>query len=99
MKPLRAVAILMLAVVASTTPVRGQGPRGPAREITNITGDLYRVRNGAWATVFYVTSDGIILGDPINLAFSTWLKDQLAQRFKVPSTRAAARALRAASGW
>ncbi|HZJ32865.1 MAG TPA: MBL fold metallo-hydrolase [Vicinamibacterales bacterium] len=64
--------------------VAAQGPRGPARDITNVAGDLYRVRNGAWATVFYVTPDGIILGDPINVALSTWLKDQLAQRFKVP---------------
>jgi glyoxylase-like metal-dependent hydrolase (beta-lactamase superfamily II) len=79
-----ATVFLGPAQVGHYDAVAAQGPRGPAREITNITGDLYRVRNGAWATVFYVTPDGIILGDPINVAFSTWLKEQLAQRFKVP---------------
>jgi glyoxylase-like metal-dependent hydrolase (beta-lactamase superfamily II) len=84
MRHLRTAAMLLVCVVALTPSVIAQGPRGPAREITNVTGDLYRARNGAWATVFYVTPEGIILGDPINVAFATWLKEQLTQRFKVP---------------
>src|SRR5215210_3666428 len=87
----RTTGALMLAAVLFGPAEAGhyelaaaQGPRGPARDITQVAGDLYRVRNGAWATVFYVTPDGIILGDPINVALSTWLKEQLAQRFKVP---------------
>ena len=59
-------------------------PRGPVREIIPLTGDLYRARNGNWYTIFLVTRDGIILGDPINPAFATWLKDELGSRFKVP---------------
>ena len=59
-------------------------PRGPAREIIPLTGDLYRARNGNWYTIFLVTPDGIILGDPINPAFATWLKDELGRRFTVP---------------
>ena len=74
-------AALLLGIALSTVV---DAQRGPARDITNVTGDLYRARNGAWATIFYVTPGGIILGDPINTAFSTWLKEQLAQRFKVP---------------
>lgn len=66
---------LLLAMLAFAVIAAAQALRGPVREITNITGDLYRVRNGAWATVFYVTPDGIILGDPINVAFSTWRKE------------------------
>ena len=80
----RAAGVATLAAVAFAAIAGAQGPRGPAREIINVTGDLYRVRNGAWATIFLVTSEGIILGDPLNTAFSTWLKEQLAQRFKVP---------------
>jgi glyoxylase-like metal-dependent hydrolase (beta-lactamase superfamily II) len=38
----------------------------PAREITNVTGDLYRVTDTAHRTVFLVTSEGIILADPIS---------------------------------
>ena len=40
--------------------------------------------NGNWYTAFLVTPAGIILGDPINPAFATWLKGELASRFKVP---------------
>src|SRR5687768_6413908 len=80
----KATGTLTVAAVVFAAIAAAQGPRGPARDITTVTGDLYRARNGAWATIFLVTPDGIILGDPINTAFSTWLKEQLAQRFKVP---------------
>jgi len=54
---------------------------GPVREITNITGDLYRARSDNHYTVFLVTSDGVILGDPLNTAFAEWLKTEIATRF------------------
>jgi glyoxylase-like metal-dependent hydrolase (beta-lactamase superfamily II) len=38
-------------------------------------------KNNNHNTVFYVTGQGIILGDPINAEFSQWLKGELAQRF------------------
>ena len=53
----------------------------PVREITNVTGDLYRARNDNHFTVFLVTPDGVILGDPINTGFAEWLKAELASRF------------------
>jgi len=56
----------------------------PTREITQITGDLYRVQNNNHFTVFLVTDEGIILADPINSEFSTWLKGELAERYDVP---------------
>ncbi len=34
--------------------------------------------------LFMVTPEGIILADPINAAFATWMKEQFAERFKVP---------------
>jgi len=80
----RTVGWLVLVTLAVAAAASAQGPRGPAREIANVTGDLYRARNGAWATIFLVTPAGIILGDPINLPFATWLKQQMAERFKVP---------------
>ena len=61
-----------------------QPPRGPAREIVNVRGDIYRARTNNYFALFYVTPDGIILADPINAAFATWLKEQFADRFKVP---------------
>jgi glyoxylase-like metal-dependent hydrolase (beta-lactamase superfamily II) len=81
MKTARAALIAML--LATTLVVQAQ-PRGPAREIIPLTGDLYRARNGNWYAIFLVTPDGIILGDPINPAFATWLKEEIARRFKVP---------------
>ena len=58
--------------------------RGPAREIVNVKGDIYRARNNNYFSLFMVTPEGIILADPINAAFATWMKDQFAERFKVP---------------
>ena len=64
---------LLLILLALATAAQAQ-PRGPVREIIPVTGDLYRARNGNWYTISLVTRDGIILGDPINPAFATWLK-------------------------
>jgi glyoxylase-like metal-dependent hydrolase (beta-lactamase superfamily II) len=79
----RPLAVLIATLLAATLVVQAQ-PRGTAREILPLAGDLYRARNGNWYTAFLVTPDGIILGDPINPAFATWLKDELRRRFKVP---------------
>ena len=54
--------------------------------IENITGDLYRASNGAWHAIFVVTSEGIVLADPINPDFANWLKGELDARFDVPVT-------------
>ena len=59
-----------------------QQPRPqPGRTIAKITGDLYRFGNGVWFGVFLVTSNGIILVDPISTDLATWLKEELTQRF------------------
>lgn len=87
----RNVARCILAVLAAVTlfPVvaRAQQAPPPMRAITNIRGDLYRVQDNQHYTVFLVTSEGIVLGDPINLAAATWLKDELAKRFPNRSVR------------
>ena len=56
----------------------------PEREILNIRGDLYRFRQVRHAGVFLVTDDGIILVDPTFPEVSTWLKQQLDERFGLP---------------
>ena len=61
-----------------------QPPQQSTREITQITGDLYGFVNNNHRTVFLVTSEGIILADPLNVDAATWLKGQLAARFNVP---------------
>lgn len=65
---------------------RGRGPAGPP-QITQVTGDLYKVQTGPGVqpvTVFLVTSEGIILADPENTTVTTFLKEEFARRFKVP---------------
>lgn len=74
--------VAVLAVLLTVPPAAAQ-PR-TAREIIPLTGDLYRARNGNWYTIFLVTPEGIILGDPINPGFASWLKGELDQRFDVP---------------
>ena len=59
-------------------------PEGPTRSIVNITGDLYRAQNNNHFTVFLVTDEGIIMSDPINRDFATWLKGEMEARFDQP---------------
>ncbi len=54
---------------------------GPVREIIHITGDLYEARDPAHNTVFLVTPDGVILGDPMGVESAQWIKQQIAERF------------------
>src|SRR5688572_14533951 len=54
------------------------------REIGNLTGDIYYARMDDYLSVFMVTSEGIILVEPIGTEMATWLKGEMARRFKVP---------------
>jgi glyoxylase-like metal-dependent hydrolase (beta-lactamase superfamily II) len=76
--------VTVAALVVGAYQTAAAQPRGPVREIIPVTEDLYRARNGNWYTIFLVTPDGIILGDPINTGFAEWLAAELDQRFDVP---------------
>jgi glyoxylase-like metal-dependent hydrolase (beta-lactamase superfamily II) len=54
------------------------------QEIGKLTGDVYYARMDDYVSVFLVTSEGIVLVEPIGTEFATWLKGELASRFKVP---------------
>ena len=56
----------------------------PRRTITEIADGVYRATNNNHGTVFMVTDEGIVLADPLNTGFSTWLKGELDSRFGVP---------------
>ena len=56
----------------------------PRRTITEIADGVYRATNNNHGTVFMVTDDGIVLADPINPDFSSWLRGELDSRFGVP---------------
>ena len=93
MKTLRThIGIGTLTAVVLTSTSYAQTPElrttpaneAPQRNITHIAGGVYRAMSNNPGTVFLVTTDGIILADPINPEFSRWLKDQFTTRFKVP---------------
>jgi glyoxylase-like metal-dependent hydrolase (beta-lactamase superfamily II) len=84
---LLAMAIASAAMVATAaaqprsiyqqTAYKGQ-------EIGKLTGDVYYARMDDYLSVFMVTPDGIVLAEPVGTEFATWLKGELAIRFKVP---------------
>ena len=72
---------LVVAFVPSLASAQAPTPP-PAREIVQISGDLYFVRAGTHNTVVYNTPDGLVLGDPISTDVAKWLKPELDKRFK-----------------
>jgi glyoxylase-like metal-dependent hydrolase (beta-lactamase superfamily II) len=82
-RPIRLLltAILTAAPLIAAAADAPPGPPRPRHSITPITGDLYRSGNGAWHSIFLVTSAGIILADPLNPAHAEWLKGELDTRF------------------
>ena len=73
------VCTLSASVVSAQAPAAGAG----GRVIAQVTPNLYKVSGPGFPTftVFLVTSDGIILADPISPEMSAWLKGELATRF------------------
>lgn len=56
------------------------------RSITKVAGDVYRFQNKFHFSVFVVTDEGIVFGDPINTDAATWVKAEMAKRFGRPVT-------------
>jgi glyoxylase-like metal-dependent hydrolase (beta-lactamase superfamily II) len=78
------ILIGLAALLILASEALGQSSPAPRRSIEPITGGVYTATNNNHRTVFLVTPEGIVLGDPINADFSRWLKAELASRFKVP---------------
>ncbi|HTQ98998.1 MAG TPA: MBL fold metallo-hydrolase [Candidatus Acidoferrum sp.] len=83
-----AAALIGGATFAADAPPRPPMPNGAVppgqlmgNSIKPIKGNLYRASNGIWHSIFLVGDDGILLVDPINVRFATWLKQQLDTQF------------------
>jgi glyoxylase-like metal-dependent hydrolase (beta-lactamase superfamily II) len=87
---LAVLGLVCLALVARGGIAQAQSPslyqqtQYKGREIGRLTGDVYFARMDDYLSVFMVTSEGIVLVEPIGSEFATWLKGELAQRFKTP---------------
>lgn len=74
-------ATLAFLVFAAGSSAMAQGAK---RSIEQIKGDLYRFQNNFHYSVFYVTSAGAIVTDPINADAAKWLKAEIKKRFNQP---------------
>jgi glyoxylase-like metal-dependent hydrolase (beta-lactamase superfamily II) len=73
------IAAAALAVALVSTPLRAQTP--PSREIFTVARDVYQFRNNNHYGTFVVTTDGVVVIDPISTDTGRWLKAELATRF------------------
>ena len=56
------------------------------RELTNVTGDVWRFQNKFHFSTVVVTSEGVVVTDPINTEAATWLEAEISARFGKPVT-------------
>jgi glyoxylase-like metal-dependent hydrolase (beta-lactamase superfamily II) len=75
--------IAPVAVALASTAALAQQQEAQ-REITQVTGDLYRFQNNFHVSVFLVTPEGVIATDPIDPEAASWLQDQVQERFNQP---------------
>lgn len=74
------IALLLSAVMHSA----GWTQPSSAYFIESIAEDVYWAGNATHRTVLLVTDEGVIMSDPINREFSTWLRAEVDVRFGVP---------------
>ncbi|MEO6340586.1 MAG: MBL fold metallo-hydrolase, partial [Caulobacteraceae bacterium] len=74
------LAFASTAQAQPAPPAPAAAPAPPIRQITNVRGNVFRASAGNVSDVFLVTPAGIVLVDPMNVEFATWLKGELARR-------------------
>lgn len=77
--------MMLVTVLLGQLALIGDGmAQPPTRTITHISGGVYRATNNFHGMVFLVTTEGIVVADPLNTDFAIWLKNELDARFDVP---------------
>ncbi|MCP4389031.1 MAG: MBL fold metallo-hydrolase [Gammaproteobacteria bacterium] len=72
-----------------TVLIMGAGPgyaQDVKREITRVTGDVYRFQNRFHVNMFVVTGAGVVVTDPINEDAAKWLKAEIGKITDQPIT-------------
>lgn len=75
------ICFVLIATMA-VAPVMAQDDT--QRNISQISGNLYRFQNNFHYSVFLVTDQGVIATDPINAEAAQWLKSEINTRFGQP---------------
>lgn len=75
------LALIIVALMATSSFAQM-----PTRSISKVTGDVYRYQNNFHFAFLVVTSNGVVVVDPINAAAATWLKSNLKQITNKPIT-------------
>lgn len=83
------LAVLGSSAIASCALHAQPGPLWQStsykgQEIGKLTGDVYYARTDDYVSAFMVTSEGIVLVEPVGPEHATWLKGELDRRFGVP---------------
>ncbi|MBT6095566.1 MAG: MBL fold metallo-hydrolase [Rhodospirillaceae bacterium] len=78
----RSIMIMLIAAFAAL-PAIAQDAK---RSIKKVAGDVYRSQNNFHFSLIVVTSDGVVVVDPINAGASGWLKANLKQVTAKPIT-------------
>ena len=82
--PMAATALTAALMIGTAAlPALAQEPK---REITNITGDVWRFQNNFHTSVFVVTAAGVVVTDPINADVAAWVAAEIEARFAKPVT-------------
>jgi len=77
---------LLMALTLLTLGLGAALAQDVKREITRVTGDVYRFQNQFHVNMFVVTGAGVVVTDPINQAAAKWLKAEIGKITEQPIT-------------
>lgn len=78
--------MLLMPVVVFALMINTALGEDVTREITKVTGDVYRFQNKFHINVFVITGDGVVVTDPINADAAAWLAGEITKMTDQPIT-------------
>jgi len=77
---------ILMALIALTLGTSAAFAQDVKREITRVSGDVYRFQNKFHVNMFVITGDGVVVTDPINQEAAKWLKAEIGKLTDEPIT-------------
>ena len=78
--------IRVVALLSSLVVVLPAAAQEATRSLENVAGDVWEFTNNAHQSAVIVTSEGVVVTDPINAEAAEWLKAKIAEQFDAPIT-------------